>query len=91
MLDSKLQNLSAEDAAHLMYRGQDPARSGQVSGWAETKPHSSTTLERADVLSWSVNEPLEPGGAGEEGPRTLPHPLATDYYKDQRGSGAVSV
>lgn len=28
MLDSKLQNLSGEDAAHLVHRGQDPACSG---------------------------------------------------------------
>lgn len=39
----------------------------------------------ADVLGGSVNEPLEPRGAGEERPRELPHPLATDYQKDQRG------
>lgn len=41
-----LQNLSGEDAAHLVYRGQDPARSGQVSGWAEAEPHGGTPLER---------------------------------------------
>lgn len=40
------QNLSGEDAAHLVYRGQNPACSGQVSGWAETKSHSGTPLER---------------------------------------------
>lgn len=67
MLDYKLQNLSGEDAAHFVYRGQDPARSGQVSGRAETKPHGSTPLERTHVLGGSVNEPLEPGGDGEEG------------------------
>lgn len=68
MLDSKQQNLSGEDAAHLVHRGQDPACSGQVSGRAETKSHSSAPLERANVLGGPVNEPLEPGGAGEEGP-----------------------
>lgn len=40
------QNLSGDDAAHVVYRGPDPARSGQVSGRAETEPHSSTPLER---------------------------------------------
>lgn len=40
------QNLSGEDAAHLVHGGQDPACSGHVSGGAETKPHSSTALER---------------------------------------------
>lgn len=40
------QNLSRKDAAHLVYRGQDPACAGQVSGWAQAKPHSSTPLER---------------------------------------------
>ncbi|GLD73025.1 phosphoinositide 3-kinase regulatory subunit 5, partial [Lates japonicus] len=65
MLDGKVQNLSGEDAAHLMYRGQDPARSGQVSGRAEAEPHGGTPLERADVLSGSVMN-MEPGGAGEE-------------------------
>lgn len=39
----------------------------------------------ADVLSGSVNEPLEPGGVGEERPRALPHPLTADHHKDQRG------
>lgn len=39
----------------------------------------------ADVLGRSVNEPLEPGGAGEEGSGEFPYPLATDYQKDQRG------
>lgn len=39
----------------------------------------------ADVLGGSVNEPLEPGGDGEEGPRELPHPLTTDHQEDQRG------
>lgn len=33
----------------------------------------------ADVLGGSINEPLEPGGAGEEGPGELPHPLTTDH------------
>ncbi|KAG7486931.1 phosphoinositide 3-kinase regulatory subunit 5 [Solea senegalensis] len=53
MLGNKPQNLSGEDAAHLVYRGQDPARSGQMSGRAETEPHSSAPLERSDVLCWS--------------------------------------
>lgn len=65
-LANNLQNLSGEDAAHLLYRGPDPACSGQVSGRTEAKSHSSAPLERADVLSGTVDESLEPGGAGEE-------------------------
>lgn len=47
---SPLQNLSGEDAAHLMHGGQDPACSGQVSGRAETKSHSGSPLERYDYI-----------------------------------------
>lgn len=39
----------------------------------------------ADVLGGSVDEPLEPGGVGEERPREFPHPLTADHHKDQRG------
>lgn len=46
-----LQNLSGEDAAHLVHGGQDPACSGQVSGRAETKSHSSSPLERYDCIT----------------------------------------
>lgn len=35
--------------------------------------------------SRSVDEPLEPGGDGEERPRQLPDPVTTDHHKDQRG------
>lgn len=40
------QSLSGEDAAHHLHGGQDPARSGQMSGRAETKSHSGPPLER---------------------------------------------
>lgn len=79
MLDVELQNLSAEDAAHLLYRGQDPACSGQMPGRTEAKSHCSTPLERVDVLGGSVDEPLESGGACEEGPGELPHPFTADH------------
>ena len=46
-------------------------------------PH--VLLFSADVFCGSVDEPLEPGGDGEKGPRELPHPLTTDHQKDQRG------
>lgn len=42
-------------------------------------------LFSANVLSGSVDEPLEPGGDGEEGPGQLPHPLTADHQEDQRG------
>lgn len=42
----------------------------------------------ADVLGGSVDEPLELGGDGEEGPRELPHPLTADHQEDQRGERA---
>lgn len=47
------------------------------------KPH--VICFSADVFSRTVDEPLEPGGAGEARPRELPHPSATDYQQDQRG------
>lgn len=40
------QILSGDHAAHVLHRGPDPARSGQVSGRAETKPHGGAPLER---------------------------------------------
>lgn len=46
-----LQNLSGEDAAHLVHGGQDPACSGQVSGRTETKSHSSSPLEWYDCIT----------------------------------------
>lgn len=39
----------------------------------------------ADLLGRSVDEPLEPGGDGEERPWELPHSLTTDHQEDQRG------
>lgn len=42
-------------------------------------------LFSANVLSGSVDEPLEPGGDGEEGSWQLPHPPPTDHQEDQRG------
>ena len=40
------------------------------------------------MLGGSVDEPLELGGDGEEGPRELPHPLTADHQEDQRGDRA---
>lgn len=42
-------------------------------------------LFSAGVSSGSVDEPLEPGGDGEERPGELSHPLTADHQKDQRG------
>lgn len=42
-------------------------------------------LFSAGVSSGSVDEPLEPGGDGEERPWELSHPLTADHQKDQRG------
>lgn len=39
----------------------------------------------ADVLSGTVNEPMEPGGAGEERSGQLHHPFTADHQEDPRG------
>ncbi|KAF0037561.1 hypothetical protein F2P81_010435 [Scophthalmus maximus] len=51
LVNAVSKNLSGDDAAHVVYRGPDPARSGQVSGRAETEPHSSTPLERVELVA----------------------------------------
>lgn len=43
------------------------------------------------LSSWTVSELLEPTGAGQQGPRPLPHPPGTDPTEDPRGEGDPDV
>lgn len=46
-----------------------------------------TTDLTCPLSSRAVSELLEPTGAGQQGPRPLPHPPGTDPTEDPRGEG----
>lgn len=43
------------------------------------------------LSSWTVSELLEPTGAGQQGPRSLPHPPGTDPEENPRGEGRAGT